>query len=577
MDLARPAIRMFHVVIVLGAIIATAMVRLSWAAPAPSLVEQVSARIQARIVAQNRLTGFTCRGEPICGIQLLPPFYAARAYRPVWLDAAGLRPTAMALIRSICGVGEDGLSPQDYHLSTIKRLKEEVDADLILGSDSKAIHWADLDLLLTDAFLLLGSHLSAGRVNPETLHTDWLLSDQTVDMMAILDQAVTEAQLDQAIDRLRPAQPAYTRMRTALVTLGALALRGGWPQVPLSDTLRPGHRHARVLALRHRLQISGDLPAATTSESPDHLDADLTRAVKRFQIRHGLTPDGLVGRRTLAALNVPIEARIRQIELNLERLRWLPTALGARHIAVNTADFSLTAVENHQAVLRMRVVVGRPARRTPVFSAPMTYLVLNPYWTIPHTIVIEDVLPKAVADPDYFEQRSIKVYHGWDETSDPIDPGSVNWRDYGENNMPFRFVQAPGPTNPLGRIKFMFPNKFSVYLHDTPGRHQFNRTRRYISSGCIRVEKAAALAHFLLKGNGHWDRRRIQAAIQTGERQLIHIPRQVLVHLFYITAWVDEMGVLQFRNDIYDRDVALDRALRTRDRTTLLSPKASIR
>ncbi|KJS30480.1 MAG: hypothetical protein VR64_15885 [Desulfatitalea sp. BRH_c12] len=528
------------------------------------------------IALQEEGTGFICRGELICGLKWVPLFYEERLFAPIWLDGHGMRPMAQSLIRAIEQSDHDGLQPGDYHLSAIRAMLDEMQTQKVAPSEQDAAQWAEFELLLTDAFLLLSSHLASGRVSPETLHTDWLLSDHSVDIMAALHHVATEDQLDRVIDKLAPVHLGYAALKAALWHMRSIEQQGGWPLVEAGATLRPGDRDTRIVALRDRLRSSGDMPAAEQDpEIVDFFDPLLEEGLKRFQERHGLEPDGHVGAKTLAELNVSVQERIRQIEINLERWRWMPHDLGERYIEVNTADFSLRVMDAGQTALRMRVVVGRPARRTPVFSSPMTYMVVNPYWTVPYKIAVEDILPKVVEDASYLERQGIKVYHGWDEDAPAMDPHYIDWQNYGKFNFPFRLVQDPGPTNSLGRLKFMFPNHFAVYLHDTPNRALFGRVQRDFSSGCIRVEDAVALATYLVKDDSEWSVERLNNVIGRKRQQIIRFQQPISVHLFYMTAWVDESGTLQFRKDIYKRDTKLDRALKLRPPSAIPSVEAA--
>jgi murein L,D-transpeptidase YcbB/YkuD len=526
---------------------------------------QVRARIESQVQAEINLQGFMCRGELICGLQVIPIFYQNRSYDPVWFDFNGLRPTVRPLITSIQNADREGLTPSDYHLATLEQLLAELTAQTFPPDESQANAWADFDLILTDAFLLLGSHLSGGRINPETLHADWLINERSIDMLAFLETAATEEQMEKAIQLLRPEHSGYSGLVAALQQMRNLENYGGWPQLEHPGTLRPADRNDSVATLRKRMLISGDLSASTAAETTlgdsDLYDATLAAAVKNFQRRHGLEADGVVGRKTREVMNITATQRVRQIELNLERWRWLPRNLGERYIEVNTADFSLHVMERHQKVLDMRVVVGRPARRTPVFSTTMSYLVFNPYWTVPLTIAVEDILPKLTESIDYLVRQNIKVYADWSENAPEIDPHSISWRDYNKNYFPLRLRQEPGKSNALGQIKFIFPNKFAVYLHDTPQRSLFNRVQRDFSSGCIRVQDAPALAYYLLSDDPSWTHARLQEIFEGGQRQVVRLPRPIPVHLLYMTAWVDENDGLQFRNDIYHRDRDLNAAL----------------
>jgi murein L,D-transpeptidase YcbB/YkuD len=569
--------KLWKLIVFMAAIVMLAGFNVTAAAEEPNGSDRsVADLIRNRIVVRNGGTGFVCRGEPICGIELLPLFYIERDCRPAWLDENGLHPSTSDLVNTIRASYREGLEPSQYHLATIEALVAllEQPANALVADRSNTISvsrsiprnelYADLDIMLTDAFLLLGSHLSAGRVNPETLHHDWLFAEKSVDLMAALNSAVIEDRLGTTIAQLRPSHADYHRLTEALQRLRDVADRGGWPQLPPGETLHPGDYDQGISGLRQRLEISGDLTPTEMVSDPLMYDDQLVTALKRFQRRHGLEPDGLVGRNTMDALNTSTEARIRQVELNLERWRWLPGGLGERYILVNTADFGLKVVENQHQVLGMRVVVGRPARRSPVFSASMTYMVLNPYWTVPTTIAVKDILPHLKNGVDYLAREGIKVFNGWTDEAREIDPHMIDWSLYNANHFPFRLRQEPGPENALGRIKFMFPNRFAVYLHDTPHRSLFQRVQRDFSSGCIRVEDALGLAQYLLKNDPQWPRATLLEALKSGRRQIVQLKNPATVHLLYMTAWVDEQGTLQFRNDIYGRDVDLDKALRYR-------------
>ncbi len=531
-------------------------------------IHQVGGCIAARISSVQGHPLSIDQQEPFLAAVLLRGFYKDHNFLPIWLDARGLRPAATDLIRAIELSAQEGLHPEDYHLKSIEALVTRITADPS-GAAADTNQWANLDLLLSDAFLLLSSHLAGGRINPTTLHPDWLFAEHSVNIIAMLDAVAGEARIDAVLDSLRPLHPGYTDLFSQLQRLRDLDARGGWLQVPDGETLQAGDSDARVLALRYRMAAEGDLPEAEMPEHPELFDTALEEAVRLFQKRHGLEADGRIGKLTLQELNVPLSRRIRQIELNLERWRWLPHDLGENYIVVNTADFSLRVVEKKQSVLSMRVIVGRPKRRTPVFSAPLSHIVINPFWTVPYKIAVEDILPRVMEDAGYLEREGIKVYGGKDESAIPVDPRSIDWGAYDKRDFPFRLVQDPGPMNALGHIKFVLANQFSVYLHDTPNHVHFGKWQRDFSSGCIRVEDAFALACYLLRKDPDIAGR-IKAIIAKGDHQVLRVAPSMPVHLLYMTAWVDENGILQFRRDIYKRDVTLDRALLKR--TPALSP-----
>jgi len=290
----------------------------------------------------------------------------------------------------------------------------------------------------------------------------------------------------------------------------------------------------------------------------------LQQSVMAFQKRHGLKADGVVGSATLDALNVPSKERVRKIELNMERLRWILGNVEQRSIVVNIANFMLDVVENGKSILSMRVVVGKPYWDTPVFTARMTYLIINPTWNVPESIARKEMLKTIKKDPHYLAKQNIKVLRSRGSQETEVDPKTVDWARTNARNLPYRFRQEPGPLNPLGRIKFMFPNKFDVYLHDTPAKRLFSENVRTFSHGCTRIERPLELAEYVLRDDHRWSREDLLAAIEEGAEQKVMIPHPLNVHFLYLTAWVDEEGVLQFRDDIYKRDESLDEALRSK-------------
>ncbi len=391
-----------------------------------------------------------------------------------------------------------------------------------------------LDLGLTDAFLRLAADLAHGRVNPELIYSDCAIDVPEVDLPGALESALAAGGVRQALADLAPAHAGYRALKQALFQYRALAERGGWPAVPAGPPLRLGDKNERIAALRTRLEASGDLapppdPAGATSER-DLFDAPLATAVRTLQERQGLDADGAVGPATLEALNVSAAERVRQIEINLDRWRWLPRDLGERHVMVNIAGFALEVVESGKPALSMRVVAGKPSSSTPMFSGTLGHLVLNPYWNVPPGILKNEVLPKVRRDPGYLARQNMEMLPG----------GQVR--------------QKPGPNNALGKIKFLFPNRFNVYLHDTPSRSLFSRSMRTFSHGCIRVEKPIDLAEYLLRDDPGWTRQKIESLLGDGRERWIAVPRPLPVHIAYWTAWVDGAGVMHFRKDVYGRD-----------------------
>jgi murein L,D-transpeptidase YcbB/YkuD len=377
----------------------------------------------------------------------------------------------------------------------------------------------------------------------------------------MLEAAIASGRIRDALDEFRPPHPEYAALRKALIDYRSNGEAAEAPPLPEKTRWERGQTGEIADWLRERLRLSGDLPPSP-DEAGAEGDLQLFEGLRRFQARHGLEVDGRMGAQTLQALNVPWKERLRQVELNLERWRWLPHELGARHIRVHVPQFALSVMADGQEVLRMRVVVGRHYRRTPVFSSFLDYLVFNPDWNIPTRIAAQDILPKARKDPAYLSREKIRVFESWDRGAAEIDPASIDWNEVAAQGFRFRLKKDPGPHNDLGRVKFIFPNKFSVYLHDTPSRRLFERSMRGFSSGCIRIEKPIDLAEYVLSDSAEWSRDAVIAAMDAGTLRTVPLPRKIPIHLLYMTAGVNSEGKLQFWPDIYQRDPALDRALR---------------
>lgn len=531
----------------------TTLIALCLAAPAlPQGASQLSDLLRTRLESTGTPPRLVIANEVIYASSLLPVFYDARGFSPAWIDARGPLPVVEDLVDAIRRSADHGLHPSDYHLRLLgRKLTDQARGAL---STSRLI---EVELLATDAFLVYASHLLAGHVDPKTVHVTWFIPRPEVDLATLLQQATSTGDIRGALEQVAPAAPAYRRLKGALGEYRSIASRGGWPSLPAGPTLRAGDRDARVVALRRRLAVTSPRVLDQTSEL---LDDDLRQSVEMFQRRHGLAEDGVVGPATWRALNIPVEERIAQIQINLERWRWLPVHLGDRHILVNIAGFRLYVVESDATVMTMRAIVGRPYRDTPIFSDVMTYLVFSPYWHVPPGVAARDILPKVQKDPGYLAANGFRVFRGWDSNV-AIDPATVEWASLTRSNLPCRFRQDPGPLNALGRIKFMFPNDFYVYLHDTPTRNLFTETSRPFSSGCVRIEQPADLALYLLKDTAGWDRNAIERGMNRRQEQTVRLATSIPVHLLYWTVWADQDGTLQFLADVYGRDHRLRMAL----------------
>jgi len=475
-------------------------------------------------------------------------FYARRAFRPAWANEHGPNRLADDLIAALNRADLEGLNPADYHVNEIGSLLAYVRLAASDGRNPEPARLADLDLLLTDAFLLYGAHLLGGRVDPESLHPLWDASPRGADLATLLDDALESRKIARALQRLAPVHEGYQRLRAALARERAFAESGAWPVLP---------RNPSVALLRERLAAEGDLKKKEGTE----FDDDLRTALRHFQWRHGLEQTGALDAQTLAELNVPAEARVNQIQLNLERWRWLPQDLGRRRIEVNIAAYELQVIDDDEIAMQMRVVVGKAYRRTPVFSDTVRYIVLNPNWHVPKTIAVDELIPKIQKDSTYLERFGMHLI-GAD--SKEVDPSTVDWKGITAENFPYRLRQDPGRLNALGQMKFMFPNGYDVYLHDTPSRRLFEETQRDFSHGCIRIEKPMDLAVYLMK-KSKWNQEAIEGALDEGTERTMYLPRPMTIHLLYFTAWADEDGTIQFREDINGVDPPLSRALAKRD------------
>lgn len=353
----------------------------------------------------------------------------------------------------------------------------------------------------------------------------------------------------------QPFHPGEFRLRQALEHYRHLAAQGGWPLLPAGATLRTGDRGHAVVVLQHRLHVTGDL-ATPPPAAGDLFDSVVEQAVRAFQQRHGLEVDGIVGSATRAALQVSVEERVRQLALHVERWHSLPEHLGPRYLLVNIPSFTLQVMENEQPVLSMRVVVGTPSRPTPLFRSTLTAVVLNPAWEVPDRITREEIVPRLRQEPSYLTTHHFTLLQGWGAEAHAISPHTIDWSQISSTHFPYRLRQEPGPTNALGRIKFIVPNPFHVFLHDTPSRTLFRRPVRAYSHGCIRLEKPEALAAYLLRDDPAWTRAHLDTALAQGRQHTIALAAPIPVYVIYHTAWVDTEGTVHFRPDIYAYDRA---------------------
>lgn len=520
--------------------------------------EQLRHRLE--ISAEHQLAG----GEVLYALESLRVVYEHRLWQPLWLDEA-LQPNAMLgqAVEALSMADRHGLDSSQYHRSHIERLAADLEG--VADSQEHVSALVSLELLATDAMLTLGHHLAEGRVDPETIDAQWFIERQSPGMLDWLRRLESDAEAtpQSFLQAQVPGHSAYSTLVERLALQREFAENGQWPPIPGSALIRPGDRDARIELIRSRLALLGDLETPDDAESAaDTYDEPLSEAVRRFQWRHGLNTDAVIGPRTLQAMNVTPAERIDQLRANLERWRWLPDDFGDEYILVNIAGFDMRVVSDGEAIMSQRVVVGQPYRRTPVFTGRMTYLVLNPSWEVPPRLAANDQLPKIREDVGYLAEMGFAVLQGWGADEVRVDPDEVDWQALSRRHFPYRLRQAPGPMNALGQVKFMFPNRHNVYLHDTPARGLFAQDDRAMSSGCIRLEDPGRLTEWLLveRDRSHTPES-IGRIIDSGVETTVRLARAMPVHLLYWTAWVDEEGIVHYRRDVYLRDQPLVRSL----------------
>jgi L,D-transpeptidase YcbB len=481
--------------------------------------------------------------ENIASKQILPRLYERNNFQLIWGNLQNVND----LLNELKTIEEDGLNPEDYHLSTLLIQKLHLEQN----KSPEPSLLADYDILLTDSLIRLIYHLYFGKVDPENLHPNWKMTRKINDTDPVeeIERNLRSKQLADALKKIRPQLKSYNLMKVALKKYREIQEAGGWEPIPEGPTLRVGTTDERVPKLRKRLAVTGHFEGTNTTS--DHFDEELEKAVVQFQKRHHLVGDGNVGKKTYKALNVPVKRKIDQIRVNLERSRWISRNIPEEFIIVDIAGFQISYYQNFNIKWTSKVQVGKSSRKTPVFNSQIKYIVFNPVWTLPPTVLKEDILPKIKKDLDYLQKMKINVF---DTENRIVDPSLVDWTAYSGKHMPYTFRQEPGPHNSMGRIKFVFPNKHFIYLHDSPSRSLYALEDRAFSSGCIRVEKYIELAEILLNDSESWNQQNIRSLIDTLKTKIINLPKPMPISLFYWTIHFDEEGNIIFRKDIYDRD-----------------------
>ena len=485
----------------------------------------------------------------------LTEIYYGNELQPFWIEDGKPGPRATDILAVLEDAESQGLNPASYFVDKIHQY---------WGSQDTA-GLVRLDILLTLGMMRYVADQHEGRIEPREVDPELFATarDVEVDWDALRQMAFEAPDMKAFLDQQAPPFLQYRELQKKLAEYRALAAKGGWPSISAGETLKPGMENPRVDMVRKRLAVTGDLAPENMDSAV--FDTALEKAVKRFQQRHNLTPDGAVGKQTLAAMNVPVETRIDQIVLNMERYRWLKrTLMGDRLVAVNIAGFEAVAGKAGKFDVTMPVIVGKTYHETPVFSDTIKYVVFNPYWNLTPSIARNETLPKLKKDSHYLKKHNMRIFKGWGPDAPELDATKIDWSKVSKKDMNrYRVRQDPGPDNALGTVKLVFPNKYNVYLHDTPAHGLFKKEQRAFSHGCIRMDRPAEMAAWVLGGEEKgWSLARVNEIIASRKRQVAVLDQPVPVYILYRTAFVNpEDSTLYFYEDVYGRDNLLAKAL----------------
>lgn len=493
----------------------------------------------------------------------LRKLYTQLFFVPAWMHEKGLSSAAKDLFAHI---------KHDSTLDKMGKLYQdalllESRAHEVYASHGSATQKVDLEFKISQLYEGYTNYAYLGSINwgafnarisnliVNDVSTEWVLHRPDVDAINMLENAALGASLEKELDAAAPTKYRYRALQKELVKYRKIKEEGGWVPIHLLGTLKAGATDKGVYDLRERLRVTGDYIPCDESNETLMYDKCLQQAVKHFQKRNGLAVDGEVGPGTLRVLNKSVDERITTLLLNLDRIKWLNDRHSKRHIIINIPDFMLYFEENGKLRQSIRAIVGKPNHPTPIFSNTVKTIVLNPYWNIPTSIIQKEMIPKLLKNPNAMAKKGIEISKGWGKNATKISGGSVNWAQYRySKGVPYRFAQVPGPRNALGKVKFLFPNKYSVYMHDTPAKSLFSRSKRAFSHGCVRLQKPRELLKTFSTFNPNVDFEKSQKILKGKDKTYISLKETVPVDIIYLTAWVDYDGRLQFRNDIYGYD-----------------------
>jgi L,D-transpeptidase YcbB len=494
-------------------------------------------------------------------------FYGERNFQPAWIKDGKIPELAYEMRYEIGQSKFDGLNPVDYHFAVLNDYFSRFEAAKKQGKTLQDTELAAVDVLLTDAFIMMGSHLSLGKVDPENLKTAWNIQRNAPELVLDrrLEEALNGGGIRKSLQALYPSFIIYRKMREGLRELYEDVERfekrpfAQWKPLKTDKSIKPDESNPMMPEIRKRLYFWGYVEAYETVEDKVY-DAELVKGIKKLQRRHGMEPDGVIGQGTIQALNQTPEMLIRTASVNLERLRWLPdTIKDSELILVNTANFQLDFLHNRDTIFSSKVIVGKSYHSTPQFSAQMSYIVFSPTWTVPTSITRNEIVPLVKKNHNYLASKNMKILNA---SGGEVSPSSIDWAKVNPRTFPYTIRQDPGESNSLGLVKFMFPNKHSVYIHDTPSRSLFERENRALSHGCIRIQRPFDFAKLLLSHDESWTDDRIKEAMHQPKEVTVTLNRKIPVAIIYMTYWANGGGEMFFRRDIYGRDAEIAKALK---------------
>ncbi|GAB3164368.1 L,D-transpeptidase family protein [Telluribacter humicola] len=469
-------------------------------------------------------------------------FYSSRDFSPAWTKGS-----AKDLLTIINEIDQEGLNPDAFPHNQLRSL---IDSANSKGAGAET--GARMDVLLSATYLKLADMIATGKVKSGKLSDSWHIKPEKPDTLFTHLQQAVQGQVDASLDSFRPSLAQYDKLQQHLKTYRRIMEEGGWPAIEKGGELSLGDSSQRVVAIRKRLHMTGDLTTAPGQwQRPAVYDSSLISAVNRYQARNGLEVQPEITSSMVEVMNVPVETRLKQIMLNLDRIRWFASGeMPKTYVLVNVPEYKLRVVENGNEIKQMKVIVGKEMNSTPVFSDMIEHVEFSPYWNVPNSIANEELWPKIKSNHSYLSRNHYEILDGWGPNAEVVSPRRVNWG----NLDSYRIRQKPGPWNALGNVKFMFPNDFAIYLHDTPSDHLFEKTHRAYSHGCIRIEEPAWFADWLFP---QFNRQQVEQKMSNLEHEVVKLDEKIPVYIFYMTAFEDNNGQVNFRQDIYELDKRL--------------------